>query len=519
MMNHQRARRVIISAGVWVALLVSHALSAQVQTRISAAPRVPVLHPTRISVIAEFQDSGRGDIPLGAEASPNGRLIVYGTDRADLTMYNTVSHTHTVLVTGPVHGFNWGPKGDMLALQAHPGPLLYRGKELGREPSIYTIRIDSLTGEVLEPPHLVAKVRVNHSVFVSPDEQTIAFAQSYGWYVSTLSVVPAAGGVPRVLATAIEVHGIRWSPDGRWLFYDAFRNSSSSRTEYRISAAGGTPEPLFESTHDPISVGQNCGGIVDPWTRRLIARYDFPADVTVAELEWRKDLIAVRYVAPQGLRVLNASDGTVRDVVDSTTPTVSAPQWAQDGRLVAFVRDSERTELLVQNADGTDARRLRVSHASADYWNPPDLNSLRVSPDGRYAAFVGVAGGYQTIELVDLVTGRQRTLARVTSDFGDGSSPEGMGIGPLAWRIDSKSLCYLRDIGTEDPSVHEVTITGADRRVRPLPNSIYGRGPFCRSWYSRRQPGEARCRRTAERSPSRHAPVPERTVNSCGSRR
>src|SRR6476620_8433692 len=119
------------SLSVLASALLPGAVNAQTSP---PAHNLPILRPVSITPIAEFRDSGRADLPglLISSSSPNGRLIVYGTERADLTLYNTMTHRKTVLVTGPVHGGSWGPKGDMYVIQAHPGPLLYQGKEIGR---------------------------------------------------------------------------------------------------------------------------------------------------------------------------------------------------------------------------------------------------------------------------------------------------------------------------------------------------------------------------------------------------
>src|SRR5678809_296939 len=88
--------RVAITSALSV---LANGLTAQTPSK---ALTLPILRPTAITPIAEFRDSGRGDLPglTVSSSSPNGRLIVYGTGRADLTLYNTITHARTVLVTG-----------------------------------------------------------------------------------------------------------------------------------------------------------------------------------------------------------------------------------------------------------------------------------------------------------------------------------------------------------------------------------------------------------------------------------
>ena len=125
--------------------------------------------------------------------------------------------------------------------------------------------------------------------------------------------------------------------------------------------------------------------------------------------------------------------------------------------------------MLTERADGTDARTFVLVHNRS-------VEQLQISPDGRYAAFVGAGGGFGTIEVVDLASGRQRTLATSADDFGSGNAPEGRGLGGLAWSQDSKKLLYMADIWTATPAVHEVTLAGSDTTLRPLPTFIYGPG-------------------------------------------
>src|SRR5438094_316131 len=243
----------------------------------TAAPRLslPVLRP-RVVELAQFRDSAGGTLPYEVALSPNGRLMVYfgcASWSTDICMmvWNTVTHEHHELVTGPVHTFAWGQKGDQIVFQTHPGPLRYRGSELSRGPAIWTIRLDSVSGEPMEAPHLVTNAPVNHGVFFSPDEQAIAFAQWHGWYVSSVTVVPAAGGTPRILASGVEVHSIRWSADGSALIYRAHESSTSpTATRYRIPLTGGTPQFIEEDHPAPLDVGDDWL-MRDPVTTRPVA--------------------------------------------------------------------------------------------------------------------------------------------------------------------------------------------------------------------------------------------------------
>jgi Tol biopolymer transport system component len=472
----------------YILLLLATAFGATMDAQVrparqTAAPRLPVLRPTVVE-LAQFRDSGGVPLPYEVALSPNGRLMVYfgctsWTPDICMTVWNTVTHEHHELVTGPVHAFAWGQKGDQIVFQTHGGgPLRYRGSELSRSPAIWTLRLDSVSGEPTEAPHHVANVAVNHGVFFSPDEQTIAFAQWHGWYVSSVSVVPAAGGTPRILASGVEVHSVRWSADGSALFYRAHESSTSpTATRYRISPTGGTPLSIEEERLAPLDIGDSLWLVREPATMRPAAYMVMPPGVETAEwagLEaWpgRHEMGGVRYVRPRGLRVVSLTNGSIRDLVDTTAEVVGAAAWFAGDRVAVMVRQNARTALLTERADGTDARTFSLAHTRG-------VEQLQISPDGRYAAFIGAGGGFGTIELVELASGRQRTLVTSADDFGSGNSPEGRGLGGLAWSQDSKKLLYIADIWTAAPAVHEVTLAGSDTMLRPLPRFIYGPGPL-----------------------------------------
>lgn len=463
-------------------LLAVLGISTQVHAQNPPARGMPVLRPHVVVL---------GDAPadLGGHStlSPNGRLIAYGVGRdAGLSTWNTATHEAFVLVTGPVHVHHWVPTGDAIVFQTHDGALSYQGTELSRESSIWRIRVDSTSGKPVEAPHLVAKVPVNHGLALSPDQRMIAFAQATTSYVSSLAVVPVTGGTPRILASGVEVADVRWSADGSALYYGAHENSSSrTRTRYRVPLAGGVPVPIGEERPTPLDVADNVWGVVNPATGRLTAYTAFPDDMSVSDwggiAAWpgRRELAGVRRTQPRGLRAVNLTDRTVRDVIDTTAEVVDGPEWFADNRVAVIVREGGKLILLTQNADGSSARRFPLLHHKSAV-------ELRISPDGRHAAFRSRGGDFGTIQVVNLTSGREQTLVVSADDFGDGSGPEGMGLGPIAWNKDSNGILYISGAWTAVPTVHERTLTGADRTLRPLPRYIYGRGPF--SFPSTKQP-------------------------------
>jgi hypothetical protein len=347
---------------------------------------------------------------------------------------------------------------------------MYEGKEVARESATWTMRIDSITGRSLGPPQLVAKVPVDHGVFLSPDLQNIAFAQSHGWYVGSVTVAPAIGGPPRILASGIGVGRVRWNVDGTAVDYSAYPSESSTRlSRFRVPLSGGPPVFLQD---EPYSLVDTLWDVRDLASGRTVAQIEFPSDVAPERslaLPGPSVVAAVRRVYPRGLRIVRLADGISRDVVD-TTAEVGVPEWVGPDRLAVIVRRSGKTTLLLLRPDGSEARTLAFTNRPA-FGGP--LNAVvqfRVSPNGQYAAFVCCTdrGG---LEVLDLASGRQRTLVVLS---GNGRAPEGSGIGPIAWSGDSRSILYISNIWGDEPALRRVALSGADSLVRPLPINIYG---------------------------------------------
>lgn len=165
----------------------------------------------------------------------------------------------------------------------------------------------------------------------SPDGTEIVFP-SDGPSSADLSVIPVAGGSPRVLVTDDEKDSDpNWSPDGRTITYT--RDIPDNQQIWEVTADGSSPPRLLIDD----------GGAADA---------DWSHDGRFLVYDGSRHSVAV-------LTVVNA-DGTGRRVV---SPEVSVgqfdPFWSPDDHRIVFRSDQDgNDELYVVNADGSDQRRL-----------------------------------------------------------------------------------------------------------------------------------------------------------------
>ncbi len=176
-------------------------------------------------------------------------------------------------------------------------------------------------------------------------------------------MVPSTGGTPRVVTEHPDSYFHSWSPDGKTIAFT--RPSHGSGNIYAISTEGGAETALTTGTgisDDPdyspdgkyIYFNSDRAGGMQIW--RMDADGSHPQQVTFDEMNnWTphpssdgKSILILSY--PKGvsghpankdvrLRILNAGDGTIRDLVGIVGGSGSdnVPNWAPDGAHFAFV--------------------------------------------------------------------------------------------------------------------------------------------------------------------------------------
>jgi Tol biopolymer transport system component len=296
-------------------------------------------------------------------------------------------------------------------------------------------------------------------------------------------VIPANGGAEQVLAAGYDVRQLRWNADGTAISYVSAPDSSQNGryVVYRVAVSGGQPRMLHDAgIPDDAPRIMDDGRLMFPgpslldWTARTVkdasgkvfGTLTMPVDTWEDGSTGDYRTVALRESRPRALRLVEIASGRSHVLVD-TTAEASSMAWFADGqRVAALVRRNGAYALGVFNTAGRELKSVPLKEAPRfqptldNRWH----SELTVSPNGRYAAYIGF--GRASLELVDITTGEQRTLAKSTLTV---TSP--------VWRPDSRALRYVRDgalrLANSTRSVSEVSVDGADRVVQLLPFSEF----------------------------------------------
>jgi len=306
---------------------------------------------------------------------------------------------------------------------------------------------------------------------LSPDSKWVAFAVSRpdiskNKSVKNIWMVSANGGDLRQLTFAEQGSndGLRWSPDGRYLYFLSSRVGNKPQI-FRLAISGGEAKQI---TNVPTGVG---GYILSPDGKTIaLTASVFPSCTDMAcnekaEKDRADNPVKVRVITEMPFRrwdewvdgkryhifVMPAEGGTTTDV---TPGDVDSPIWTEDGtEEVAFSPDSQEicfsryveNEALTGNSD-LFVMPVTGGTPKAITTNKSTDRTPLYSPDGRYIAYSATLRPMQESDLVrvflyDRMTGTHRNLTEAMD----------RSIDSYTWAPDGRSLLITYEDHGEEP--------------------------------------------------------------------
>jgi Tol biopolymer transport system component len=223
---------------------------------------------------------------------------------------------------------------------------------------------------------------------ISPDGRTVAFTRVSA--AGGIFRVPVAGGEPTRVTREHNpfCERLAWTANGRELVFSTTGGApESSSSLWRVSASGGTPQPVFVG-------GDNAANPVLSSRGDRLAYEQRSQDFNIWQIE---------------VPTATPPSRSTKKLIASTRGD-AGPQFSPDGTRIAFVSDRTGSdEIWVCDTEGSNLVQLTS-------FGGPMAGTPRWSPDGRRIAFDGDWG----IHVIAVDGGPSR---RVASDTPDGVVP------------------------------------------------------------------------------------------------
>ena len=308
---------------------------------------------------------------------------------------------------------------------------------------------------------LVAMPGQENHPLVSPDGRMLAFSSDINGNQDVF-VIPVTGGTA-VQLTFHEANDfpVSWSPDSKTVYFESQR-SGARRTTYRVAAAGGTPERLFdgyfttvvnlvENPKDGTFYFNESGESINfPTRKRYVG--DHNADILSWNPKKKQYSQVTDYIGKDAWPMVDAG-GTLYYVSDelnkesnivryvpggkpvqltSFDRSVQFPRVAWNGSKIAYLLDYEIHVL--DPVTGKDAVP-QISVASPDpavrrSFAKQTPTSAAVSPDGKKLAFA--------------IRGFLYVSDPKGTYFQRLSTPDAERVHEVAWGADNKTVYYTR---------------------------------------------------------------------------
>jgi Tol biopolymer transport system component len=380
---------------------------------------------------------------VGVSPSPEGRYIGYGR-KGDIFIYDTITEQESVLVQNPSI--------DILAGWIPDGSGILFASDRSGTPDLYLLEIEN--GKPHGAPEMIKGNVVNSTDFyyakfyLTKDGQLFQFKNT-GTTKSFISQVEEQTGKLTGTQSLVDsnypnVEGPGWSPDGKMLYYEIFKDPLNEQFLFiRSEATGQTHEitlkPKLEFWYNPI---------LSPDGRRF----------AVSGTDKNNNF---------GIFTIDSESGLVSQVVNIPTENVAVDpcqNWSPDGKAIFYkVRSSEESEeFIIRRKDLTTGEEK-------DIFRGIHTRDMKISPDGTQFVYFrnDRPSKSYVLGILDIQSGKELELYRVTeADTTELSGP--------IWSHDSRYVLVARGLmhGTELLRFH--VAGGPGEKLHLFPEYSYG---------------------------------------------
>jgi Tol biopolymer transport system component/DNA-binding winged helix-turn-helix (wHTH) protein len=262
---------------------------------------------------------------------------------------------------------SWSPDGKSL--------IFPEGLEKSAKARLSILSLSDLTARPLTSP---INQQFDCDPVFSPDGTRVAFARGpMAAFLSDLFVLRVADGQLLRLTTGNSGGDAAWTPDGKEIVFDS--PARGFRSLWRISASGGTPQPV---------VGPGAG--YEPSISRSGNQLAYLVSKKW-DTVWRLDLKDERHALAPPVRLLSGRG------------IVWKPSYSPDGKKITFESDRMGYEdIWMCDSDGSNCSQLTARHGTTA--------TARWSPNGRYLAFESITQNYWQVGVLELPDGSPHML-------------------------------------------------------------------------------------------------------------
>jgi Tol biopolymer transport system component len=359
--------------------------------------------------------------------SPDGRFIAYemmpgdARDRTHIYVMAIDASRESAVVDDASKNYvmGWSPDGYVVF-----------GSDRTGTTALWTVRVED--GRATEPPALVKEhIGSTFSLGLTPSGTLYVFQNASAPYVKVAAFDPDSGklmnGGAAEFHRFIESRGRpQWSADGKHLLYES------------CSSGGGGPCALFDRSSETGAVREIPHGL------GYLGFPQFSPDGSMIAAS------GTDLKGRHGMYLIEAATGKTT-LIERPDSTGTNPEWSPDGRSLRYMATlGEETVVLEQEVGSLQPREIFRTATRRAF--------VRLSPDGRLAAFLRYDPGGKTTDVVisPVSSGTPRVVFKA-----DGPNS----VDPVwQWTSDSRAV-VLRAQRAEGGELWRVGLTGAPQKL------------------------------------------------------